>query len=328
MSATVSPPAEADNSTPTAAATDPDVRKRAAMGEQTKQRLRKKSINWRDNQEQGVPSRGLVRITDLSKPAAAAVCVAADLKGPKGLTRVVAVNPRYAGKALQAIRLAGLMLNNQFVWKGANGLEQPQQEDGASGKQANLGEQPATAAVAESGTAATAEATGGRVVMFQPVMSTEDKIAYSISNCIQRQGWAVVEVVGNDSTLLVAVKAFLKARGLLHNRAKQDAAFTVLDHRTEAVTVTHRQKSGAQLPEKADAPSEPSAEQTEQQQQQQQRATTDNVPEEQEEESRSIQSITFNLLHRTILAVRCTKNKPTDLIMDASEVAGSDQQQG
>jgi hypothetical protein len=62
---------------------DEGVKKRSTTGEQTKQRLRKKSNNWRDNNQQGVPSRGLVRITEFSKAPGAAACVAADLKGPK-----------------------------------------------------------------------------------------------------------------------------------------------------------------------------------------------------------------------------------------------------
>lgn len=94
----------------------------------------------------------------------------------QGLTRVVAITPEQAAKAVQSIHLAGLMVNNQYVWKGGDALKQEQSggqaqpADGSSDRQATLEDRPVTEAANETAAAAGAAGTGGRVVLFQPVM--------------------------------------------------------------------------------------------------------------------------------------------------------------
>jgi hypothetical protein len=97
----------------------------------------------------------------------------------QGLTRVVAITPEQAAKAVQSIHLAGLMVNNQYVWKGGDALKQEQSDgqapaEGLSDRQATLEDRPVTEAANDTAAAAAAAAgaagTGGRVVLFQPVM--------------------------------------------------------------------------------------------------------------------------------------------------------------
>jgi len=90
-----------------------------------------------------------------------------------------------------------------------------QQQHAAAPATAAASEAPTAADITtEAATEATAARTAGSRGTPGPVRTTitvtrkssEDKVAYSISNSVQHHGWVVMEVVGNDSVLLLAVK--------------------------------------------------------------------------------------------------------------------------
>jgi hypothetical protein len=112
----------------------------------------------------------------------------------------------------------------------------------------------------------------------------------------------------------------------LYNRAKQDAAVTVLDYKRTTITVTtdRRDEPDPLLQQEADDAAEQPTPvgQTQQQQQEVADATAKDQGAAGGPDEQSVRKI--SMMCRTFLAVRCAKNRPADLTLISGDLIASD----